>query len=345
MGRTEGSLASKVVPAGGVPLSRARGRLSVVGGGPGRAVGTAADTVAGLLGALDLVAVGDGEFEVQLAERGRASLSGARLVASAVVAAERSFPGYEVRHLSCAVLRSPGVGRSSRIVMTWTHIGVSCAIGRITFVQDGVPHCHVAVTLHPSETARTSQPVSHGGGVLGGGHPGGPGRLAAVDEADLALGLTPWVLRRIPGSEHGVGDEQVDGGRSSLTAWTQIAGLSTSPTMQRALLAFLSEQLAAVSLRSVRPGAPQVRTEVLSHGLAFIGGFDLADGLVVTVASVAVEAGSGHGTASFRTLDGAPVATVSQGLAVGQIPVVAAARGGRGLPRTLTRRRHLALTS
>ena len=97
--------------------------------------------------ALDLRQTGPRRFEVTAAEARWPAFPGALLVASAVVAAERSFPGYSVGHMSCGFGQSPRADRAVEVALSKIHTGRSCVTGRLTFRQGAAVHGEVALML------------------------------------------------------------------------------------------------------------------------------------------------------------------------------------------------------
>ncbi len=148
MGRAEGFS----VDAGNATAPRRRGQLSVIQGGaePGRWTETSLER---LIRALELRATGFRRYEVSAAEAQWPVFPASMLVASAVVAAERSFPGVSVVHMSCSFGRPPRADRPVEVAVSEVHIGRSCTTARLTFLQRGASHGEATVLLRSCPTA------------------------------------------------------------------------------------------------------------------------------------------------------------------------------------------------
>ena len=252
--------------------------------------------------ALDLRPAGFRRYEATVAEACWPAFPAALLVASAVVAAERSLPGTSVGHLSCSFGPPPRAGRPVEVAMSEVHQGESRATGRLTFRQGATIHGEATVLLRsgPARLKRlaTSPPAP---------------RLSSTAARRAALAIAEWDLRDAqPADElHPTGDSQV---------WSRLPGAATDGTTQRALLAYLSEVLpinVACGLRyPAQPGRARAPVTVLSHSVTFSARFDLRDWLLATVQSAAPGEGYLHALATFRTRQGQTVATVSQAVAV-----------------------------
>src|ERR1700733_10569540 len=106
-----------------------------------------------LIRALELRATGFRRYEVSAAEAQWPVFPASMLVASAVVAAERSFPGVSVVHMSCSFGRPPRADRPVEVAVSEVHIGRSCTTARLTFLQRGASHGEAAVLLRSCPTA------------------------------------------------------------------------------------------------------------------------------------------------------------------------------------------------
>ena len=314
MGRAEGF----PVDAENATAPRRLGRLSVIQGGaePGRWTETSLDR---LIRALDLRATGFRRYEVGAPEAQWPAFPTALLVASAVVAAERSFPGVSVGHLSCSFGRPPRADRPVEVAMSEVHIGRSCTTARLTFLQRGASHGEAAVLLRSCPTgAAIRRPRGSAGSARA--------RLAAMPPlAPTAVAspvrrpripIVPWDLVAVPAPD--------DGGRSRESlVWSRVRDVPTDGTLQRALLAYLSELLPVAAASAVRyrsqPAAAGPPATVLSHTLTYAGPFDLGDWLLAAVQTGEPTAGYVHALATFGTRQGRTVATVSQAIAVSEL--------------------------
>ena len=251
---------------------------------------------------LDLRPTGFRRYEATVAEACWPAFPAALLVASAVVAAERSLPGTSVGHLSCSFGPPPRADRPVEVAMSEVHQGESRATGRLTFRQGATVRGEATVLLRsrPTQPKRPSTPP-----------PASRPASAAPRRAPLAI--TEWDLRDArPADEvHSTGGSQV---------WSRLPGAAADGTLQRALLAYFSEVLPvnlACGLRyPAQPGRTRASATVMSHAVTFSDQFDLGDWLLATVQSAAPGEGYVHALATFRTRQGETVATVSQAVAV-----------------------------
>jgi acyl-CoA thioesterase-2 len=343
MGRTRGSAAS----LGKVTRPEQRGRLSVVPGGaePPRWAPT---TLERLMRALDLRQAGPRRFEAVAAEAEWPAFPGALLVASAVVASERSFPGYSVGHLSCAFGQPPRADLPVDVAMCKIHTGVSCITGRLTFRQGGAAHGEVAVVLRSAAATIPDNPLPRSGPATA------PPRVPAATtsgEQRPRVPIVPWELLSVPGpagpsaTPSRVVPERDQYGccpAGCSWTWSRTQGATPDGTVQRALLAYLSELLPVASAAAAPYPSPAGRAglsaTVLSHAITYGVSFDLRDWLLAAVEGPAAGEGYVHTLATFRTRRGGVAAAVSQ----------AAAVWDRGTPRGLAEggrpARHLMLS-
>ncbi|HEY6793583.1 MAG TPA: hypothetical protein VI248_02755 [Kineosporiaceae bacterium] len=304
--------------------------LSVVDGCCGE-VGSFAGPVSGLLSSLKLRAVGNGQYEIRHPEPAETGWPGARFVASAVLVAEHTFPGYDVRHLSHVAERVPTSGRPTRLVVSWSHVGVTCITGQITFMEDGRRLGEVGVTLQPTPSMRGPSEVRLGRPGPGAGdclRGGGCGGVALDGPLPWASPIS-WECRQVsasggPGVAEDAGDraglswgERAAGGETSVTAWTTVAAPSASPTLQRALLTLVSEPIAALPFDRGPSAGPRATPAVLGRCITFLGAVDLAQGVFATIDCAPAAAGSVLVTVSFRDCAEVLVATVSQTATLG----------------------------
>lgn len=301
-----------------------RGHLSVVRGGaePPRWVPT---TLERLVGALDLRQTGPRQFEAAAAEAQWPAFPGALLLASAVVAAERSFPGYAVGHLSGSFGQPARAQYPVEVALCEVHSGESCVTGRITFRQRATVHGEVAVVLRSASTVLPGDP---GPRCARPARPPVPAP-AAAGEPRLPVPLVPWDLVSVPGAA------RPSPGRPRAVpapapgaccpagcsqTWTRIPGAPRGGTLQRALLAYLSELLPMASAAAVpypsAAGKGGLSATVLSHAITYGARFDVRDWLLAAVEGPAAGEGYVHALATFRTRRGAVAATVSQAAAV-----------------------------
>jgi acyl-CoA thioesterase len=307
MGRARGA----AVRPGQVTGPEHRGRLSVVRGGA-EPPGWAPTTLERLMHALDLRPTGPRRFQAVAAETEWPAFPGALLVASAVVASERSFPGYSVGHLSCSFGQPPRAGGPVDIALGKIHTGASCITGRLTFSQGGSVHGEVAVVLRsaamtpadPSPSAVPAPVPTRGRAARPTGDPG------------PRVPIVPWELLSGPGPA---------GSPAPGCSWTWSRIRRDLPpgmfngTVQRALLAYLSELLPIASVAAPYPGpagGPGLSATVLSHAITYGAGFDLRDWMLAAVEGPAAGEGYVHTLATFRTRQGAVAAAVSQAAAV-----------------------------
>jgi acyl-CoA thioesterase len=314
MGRAEGFS----VEAEDATAPRRLGRLKVIQGGaePGRWTETSLER---LIRALDLRATGFRRYEVSAAEAQWPAFPAGLLVASAVVAAERSFPGVSVGHLSCSFGRPPRANRPVEVATSEVHVGRSCTTARLTFLQRGASHGEAAVLLRSCPAAvAVRRPRGSAGSARS--------RPAAVPSLAPAavpgpvrrprIPIVPWDLVAVPAPD--------DGGKSRESlVWSRVRDVPSDGTLQRALLAYLSELLPVAAASAVRyrghPGEAGAPATVLSHTITYAGPFDLRDWLLAAVQSADPTAGYVHALATFGTRQGRTVATVSQAIAVSEL--------------------------
>jgi acyl-CoA thioesterase II len=320
MGRAQGSAASP----GPMITPGQRGRLSVVRGA--EPPGWAPTTLERLMRALDLRQTGPRRFEVTAAEARWPAFPGALLVASAVVAAERSFPGYSVGHMSCGFGQSPRADHAVEIALSKIHAGRSCVTGRLTFRQGAAAHGEVALMLR-SGTATIPDDLS----PLSGPAPAPPPAPTPTASGSQRPQVTivPWELLTVPGSagpltaRSRIMPEQDRHGCSPAGCswtWSRSQGAAPDGTVQRALLAYLSELLPIASAAAAPYPSPAGRAgrsaTVLSHAITYGASFDLRDWMLAAVDGPAAGEGYVHALATFRTRNGGVAATVSQAAAV-----------------------------
>ena len=195
MGRARGVTLSAEDPTG----SRRRRGLSLIQGGAEPSAWTVT-SLERLTRALDLRPIGFRRYEAIAAEARWPAFPGAQLVASAVVAAERSLPGVSVGHLSCSFGPLPRADRPVEVAMSEVHIGESCITGRLTFRQRSAVHGEATVLLRPcasqvatDQLARSLGRVSaadplQAGGYAPAGSIGGIERLAPPYRCDRGVG-------------------------------------------------------------------------------------------------------------------------------------------------------------
>jgi acyl-CoA thioesterase len=302
MGRA-GGFAASPAQAGG---PERRGRLSVVrnGAGPPHWGPT---TLERLVRALDLRSTAPCAFEATAVEADWPSFPGALLLASAVVAAERSFPGYSVGHLSCAFGQHPRSGHPVDVDLSEVHRGTSCITARMTFRQCGTAHGEVAVVLRSAAAALAGDPPPRRGRMA---QP--PVPVAAA--AGPAVAIVPWEVQSVPAPDPSGGGPD----RCSWT-WSRPRGAPADGTLQRALLVYLSELLpiASAGVPYPSPGdAAGLSATVLNHAITYGAPFDLRDGLLAAVEGPVSAEGYVHTLATFRTRRGRTAARVSQAAAV-----------------------------
>jgi acyl-CoA thioesterase II len=285
-----------------------RGRLSVVRGGaePPRWAPT---TLKRLLRAFDLRPTGPRRFQAVAAEAEWPAFPGAQLVASAVVAAERSFPGYSVGHLSCSFGQPPRAGLPVDIALGKIHTGASCITGRLTFSQGGTMHGEVAVVLRSAATVPADASPCSGPAAAPAPVP------AAVTRGDQRppVPIVPWEVVTGPGLTG-------PSGAGCSWTWSRIHAAVPDGTAQRALLAYLSELLPMATVAAAPypspAGGPGLSVTVLSHAITYGVNFDLQDWMLAAVEGPAAGEGYVHALATFRTRRGGVAAAVSQAAAV-----------------------------
>jgi acyl-CoA thioesterase II len=314
MGRAEGF----TVVAENATAPRRLGQLSVIQGGaePGSWTETSLER---LIRALDLRATGFRRYEVSAAEAQWPAFPASMLVASAVVAAERSFPGVSVGHMSCSFGRPPRADRPVEVAMSEVHIGRSCTTARLTFLQRGASHGEAAVLLRSCPAAVA---IRRPRGSTGASR-SRPAALPAPAPAAVSrparrprIPLVPWDLVAAPAPD--------DGGKGRESrVWSRVGDVPSDGTLQRALLAYLSELLPVAAAAAVRyrghPAGAGSPDTVLSHTITYAGPFDLREWLLAAVQSAEPTAGYVHALATFATRQGRTVATVSQAIAVSEL--------------------------
>ena len=318
MGRAEGITVNPGEAAG----SRRRSGLSLIQGGAEPPSWTA-PSLEQLTRALDLRPTGFRRYEATAADTQWPAFPGAMLVASAVVAAERSLPGVSVGHLSCSFGPLPRADRPVEVTLSEVHTGKSCATGRLTFRQRSAVHGEATVLLHSCASAVAADRLDGSPRSAGSARPARLRLAAAPPQIPAAASgaghrhtaaIAEWDLRGVP-----------DAGESQPAAdspmWSRVPGVAPDGTLQRALLAYLSELL-PISARRMRypsqPGEAGPSATVLSHAITYGAQFDLEDWLLATVQSAEPGKGYAHALATFHTRQGETVATVSQAVAVSE---------------------------
>ena len=294
------------VDAGDATGSRRRSRLSLIAGGSEPRC-WAATSLERLTRALDLRPTGFRRYEATAAEAQWPAFPGALLVAAAVVAAERSFPGVSVGHLSCSFDWSPRADRPVEVAMPEVRVGKSCITGRLTFRQGAAVHGEATVLLRSCASARP-------GRAARAASPGAPARASSAARR-RRVAIAGWDLSDAPAA----GDGRP---ASDSLVWSRVPGITSDGTLQRALLAYLSELLPATAAGAAQypsqPGEPGPSATVLSHAITYCAPFDLRNWLLATVQSAAPGEGYVHALATFCTRQGETVATVSQAIALSQ---------------------------
>lgn len=319
MGRARGSAAIPAQLSG----PERRGRLSLVRGHP-EPSGWVPTTLERLTRALDLRETGPRQFEAVAAEAEWPSFPGALLLASAVVAAERSFPGYQVGHMSCSFGQPPRADHPVGVALSEVHSGESCVTGRMTFRQRGAVHGQVAVVLRSGATVVAGDPAPRCGRVAP-----PPPRGAAGREPRPQAPIVPWNLVSVPGAAFApAGRPRAVPGSAPAECcpagcsrtWSRAPGAPSEGTLQRALLAYLSELLPIASSAAVPYPSPAgdagLSATVLSHAITYGARFDLREWLLAAVEGPAAGEGYMHALSTFRTRRGEVAATVSQAAAV-----------------------------
>jgi acyl-CoA thioesterase len=335
MGRAEGI----TVKLGEAVGSRRQSRLSLIQGGTEPPSWTAL-SLERLMRALDLRPTGFWRYEAAAAETRWPAFPGAMLVASAVVAAERSLPGASVGHLSCSFGPLPRADRPVEVTLSEVHMGESCATGRLTFRQRSAVHCEATVLLHSCASAVAAGRLVRSPRPVGSARPGRPRLAAAPPQIPAAASsaahrhtaaISEWDLRGVPaaGESHPAAESQM---------WSRVPGATSDGTLQRALLAYLRELL-PVNARGMRypsqPGEAGPSATVLSHAITFSAQFDLQDWLLATVQSAEPGEGYAHALATFHTRQGETVATVSQAVAVSERRQAAFLRPAQQMPASI----------
>lgn len=265
--------------------------------------------------ALELRPTGFRRYEATVADALWPAFPGAQLVASAIVAAERSLPGVSVGHLSCSFGLPPRADRPVEVTMSEVHAGECCITARLTFRQRSEVHGEATVLLRCApktparplakspRTARSRTPVAL------------PQAASAASSAACrqSVAIAEWDLRggAAGGEANASGDTRL---------WSRVPGVTSDGTLQRALLAYLSELLPANVAHLLRCPSQPVETRpsatVLNHAVTYGASFNLRDWLLVTVQSAEPGKGYIHTFATFRSRQGETVATVSQAAAV-----------------------------
>jgi acyl-CoA thioesterase len=319
MGRARGSAAIPAQLSG----PQRRGRLSLVRG-HAEPSGWVPTTLERLTRALDLRKTGPRQFQAVVAEAEWPSFPGALLLASAVVAAERSFPGYQVGHMSCSFGQPPRADHPVGVALSEVHSGESCITGRMTFCQRGAVHGQVAVVLRSGATVAAGDPAPRCGRVAPPPAPAAAGRGPGPQAP-----IVPWNLVSVPGpgfapasrprAVPGAGQPECCPAGCSRT-WSRAPGAPSDGTLQRALLAYLSELLPIASAAAVPYPSPAghagLSATVLSHAITYGARFDLREWLLAAVEGPAAGEGYMHALSTFRTRRGEVAATVSQAAAV-----------------------------
>jgi acyl-CoA thioesterase II len=307
MGRAEG-----VAVYPGEASGARRSGLSLVPGGAEPSCWTPT-SLERLTRALDLRPTGLRRYEATAPEPRWPAFPGALLVASAVVAAERSFPGASVGHLSCSFGPPPRADRPVEVALSEVHAGKSCLTGRLTFRQRAAVHGEATVMLRccasGESVGRSPRPARSRPAAAPPQIP--PAAASAASRPSAAI--AEWDLRGGPagGGIRPAGESQL---------WSRVPGVTADGTLQRALLAYLSELLPVHAARGTgypgQPGEAGPSATVLSHAVTYGARFDLRDWLLATVQSAEPGEGYVHAVATFRTGQGETAATVSQAVAV-----------------------------
>jgi acyl-CoA thioesterase len=306
-----GGFAVSAVSTADAAGARGRNRLSVIQGGaePPRWTAT---TLKRLARALDLRPTGFRRYEAAAPESHWPAFPGALLMASAVVAAERSFPGVSVGHMSCSFGWTPRANRPIEVVVSEVHVGKSCTTGRLTFRQGATVHGEATVLLRSCTGATPARPPRPARPRPAATRPRVPARGSSAGNR-LPVAIVPWALSRVP-----VADDT--GPTDDCLVWSRVPGISSDGTLQRALLAYLSELLPSAAAGPARypgqPGEPGPSATVLSHAITYCAPFDLRNWLLATVQSAEPGEGYVHALATFSTRQGETVATVSQAVAM-----------------------------
>src|ERR1700691_846446 len=162
--------------------SRQGSGLSLIQGGSEPPSWTST-SVERLTRALDLRPIGFRRYEAAAGEAQWPAFPGALLVASAVVAAERSLPGVSVGHLSCSFGPLPRADRPVEVAMSEVHIGESCITGRLTFRQGSAVHGEATVLLRSCASEVPAGRLARSPQLAGPARPG-RSRLAATPPSD-----------------------------------------------------------------------------------------------------------------------------------------------------------------
>lgn len=312
MGRAEGVAVAPGETAG----SRRRSGLSLIQGGM-KPPSWTAPSLEQLTRALDLRPTGFRRYEATAAETRWPAFPGAMLAASAVVAAERSLPGFSVGHLSCSFGSPPRADQPVEVALSEVHTGECCVTGRLTFRQHTAVHGEATVLLRSCASAVASGRRARSARPAGSARPTRPRLATAPRQVPPAASAAPrhagaiaeWELRGVPDPDqsHPAADFRI---------WSRVPGARPDGTLQRALLAYLSELLPINAAREIRcPGQPAEAAPsaaVLSHAVTYGAPFDLRDWLLATVQSAEPGEGYVHALATFSTRQGETVATVSQ---------------------------------
>jgi acyl-CoA thioesterase len=277
-----------------------------------------------LLQALDLSRTRTGDFRCEAAEPDWPAFPGAQLSAAVVIAAERSFPGYSVRHLSCALGPAASAQHPVELTVSGTRTGATCITARLTFAQHGAVYGEAAVLM-----AAETPPSPAASSVVR--DMGSAPSLNAPGLVDVAI--VPWDVASMrdlsmPDAESG-----------SWRGWTRTAALGLDGTYRRALISYLAGAITVPRAASCYPGSATgpLSVTVLSQAISFLAPFDLDEGLSLSVLAPAAAEGFLHAIGEIRTASSLPAVRVSQALAVR--PNLRPANNQRGQGR----RRHLGL--
>jgi acyl-CoA thioesterase len=271
-------------------------------------------------------------FRIDSASPHWPALPGAQLAASVVIAAERTFPGYSVRHLSCALGPAASADVPVELAVGGMRSGDTSITARMAFTQSGAVRGEAGVLL----VRQTERPAA-------------PRRMAEVAPAEMTaldVGIVPWVVQHAAPEESTQSVGSADSVHSTNTGnwqgWSDIRDVAVGGTLSRALLVYLAEAVTAPASTPCYPrhpvmSGPALRATVLNHAISFLAPVNLDDGLVLSVSAPAAAEGFLHAVGEFRrAADRLPVVRVSQALAVRRTSADHGASGPR-------RRRHLGL--
>src|ERR1700733_12124060 len=164
-----------------------------------------------LIRALELRATGFRRYEVSAAEAQWPAFPASMLVASAVVAAERSFPGVSVVHMSCSFGRPPRADRPVEVAVSEVHIGRSCTTARLSFLQRGTSHGEAAVLLRSGPTPVAIRRPRGSTGAARSRLAAMPPLAAATVSGHLhrpRIPIVPWDLAAVPAADDGSGSRE-----------------------------------------------------------------------------------------------------------------------------------------